>query len=300
MWALTKPVKAEANQQTVKDLVANLKDLKVDSKVNLKLDDDVRKDKQLDAAHAVHVRGVEGRRQEGRRVLRQERRGRAARHGGRQAGRRVGGEGLLGVPLHEGAEGLPQQGDLQVRRRERHAGDDREHARHASFTKGATSGPAPFDGKPIARFDEEKVKDMLRAYKALNADDFGDGKSLADTGLDKPEATVTVHLKDGAEAPELLVGKVVHRHQPLGQARRRRHHLPDHELRLRLGNVGQREVPGGRATPARRTQARRSSAKNGAGASYSRAGDLSGDDVERRLAERAPGAQAARRRPRVA
>ena len=40
---------------------------------------------------------------------------------------------------------------------------------------------------------------MLRAYKALNAEDFGDGKSLADTGLDKPEATVTVHLKDDAE-----------------------------------------------------------------------------------------------------
>ena len=55
MWQLTKPLKATANQQTVKDLVANLKDLKVDSQVNLKLDDDVRKDKQLDAAHGVHV-----------------------------------------------------------------------------------------------------------------------------------------------------------------------------------------------------------------------------------------------------
>ena len=60
---------------------------------------------------------------------------------------------------------------------------------------------------------------MLRAFKALNADDFGDGKSLADTGLDKPEATVTVQLKDDAEAHELLVGKRVDRDQPLGQAR---------------------------------------------------------------------------------
>ena len=32
MWVLTKPVKADANQQTVKDLVANLKELKVDSR----------------------------------------------------------------------------------------------------------------------------------------------------------------------------------------------------------------------------------------------------------------------------
>src|SRR5580704_4331634 len=55
VWRLTKPLSAEANQQTVKDLVANLKDLKTESQVNLKLDDDVRKEKQLDSAHAVHV-----------------------------------------------------------------------------------------------------------------------------------------------------------------------------------------------------------------------------------------------------
>jgi hypothetical protein len=54
-WVLTKPVKADANQQQVADLVANLKELKVDAPINLKLDDEVRKDKQLDPAHAVHV-----------------------------------------------------------------------------------------------------------------------------------------------------------------------------------------------------------------------------------------------------
>ncbi|HEX3345854.1 MAG TPA: hypothetical protein VHS09_14820, partial [Polyangiaceae bacterium] len=55
VWRVTKPIAAAANQQTVKDLVANMKELKVDSQINLKLDDDVRKDKQLDAAHGVHV-----------------------------------------------------------------------------------------------------------------------------------------------------------------------------------------------------------------------------------------------------
>jgi hypothetical protein len=65
--AADQAVHAEANQQTVKDLVANLKDLKVESQVNLKLDDEVRKDKQLDAAHARSRRRLEGRRQEGRR-----------------------------------------------------------------------------------------------------------------------------------------------------------------------------------------------------------------------------------------
>ena len=65
-----------------------------------------------------------------------------------------------------------------------------------------------FDQKPIARFDEEKVKDLLRAYKALVADDFGDNKQLADTGLDKPAGTVTIHLKDDAKTFLLLVGGV--------------------------------------------------------------------------------------------
>ena len=49
---------------------------------------------------------------------------------------------------------------------------------------------------------------MLRALKGLSAEDFGDGKSPADTGLDKPEATVTVRLKDDEKSPELLVGGV--------------------------------------------------------------------------------------------
>ena len=79
-----------------------------------------------------------------------------------------------------------------------------------AFTKGegkdTWAGTA--NGKTIARFDQEKVKDMLRALKGLNAEDFGDGKSLAETGLDKPEGTITVHFKDDAKPAELLVGGV--------------------------------------------------------------------------------------------
>jgi hypothetical protein len=48
---------------------------------------------------------------------------------------------------------------------------------------------------------------MLRAFKVLNADDFGDGKSVAETGLDKPDATVSIALKDGAGKYDVLVGK---------------------------------------------------------------------------------------------
>ncbi|HEY8041623.1 MAG TPA: DUF4340 domain-containing protein, partial [Polyangiaceae bacterium] len=74
-----------------------------------------------------------------------------------------------------------------------------------SFTKG-DKWAATLDKNPLARFDEGKLKDMLRAYKALSADDFGDGKVPADTGLDKPAATVSIVLKDGAGNYEVLIG----------------------------------------------------------------------------------------------
>jgi hypothetical protein len=58
---------------------------------------------------------------------------------------------------------------------------------------------------PIERFEESKVKDFLRAYKSLNADNFGDGKALTDVGLDKPVATVNIVLEDGARR-QLSIG----------------------------------------------------------------------------------------------
>lgn len=60
--------------------------------------------------------------------------------------------------------------------------------------------------RDITRFDESKVKDLLRAYKSLNADGFAEkGKTEADLGLDKPTATVAITLDDGAKR-EVKVG----------------------------------------------------------------------------------------------
>ena len=213
MWTLTKPVKADANPQTVTDLVTNLKDLKVDSRVNLKLDDDVRKDKQLDSAHAVHVIAWKG--------------------GDKKVDELFGKSGAAGelvvvtdkpdaVWAAKGYSAYLYTKESKDFRKKDILHFDDSNAEQVtvanshgtlSFTKGtgkdgkdAWTGSA--NGKPIARFDQEKVKDMLRAIKALNAEDFGDGKSPADTGLDKPEGTLTVHLKDDAKSPELLVGSV--------------------------------------------------------------------------------------------
>jgi hypothetical protein len=190
----------------VKDLVANLKDLKVDSQLNLTLDDDVKKDKQLDAAHALHVIAWKG--------------------GAKKIDELFGKSGSAGqlvlVPdkpnVVWAAKGyssyLYTKEAKDFRDKELLKFDDANVAHvtiantHGtfSFTKG-DKWAGTLDKKPIPRFDEEKVRDFLRAYKALNADDFGDGKSLAETGLDKPDARVTIELKDGAGRYELLVGK---------------------------------------------------------------------------------------------
>jgi hypothetical protein len=206
VWKVTKPVAAAANQQTVKDLVANLKELKVESQVNLKLDDEVRKDKQLDATHGVHVVAWKG--------------------ADKKVDETFGKSGQLGelVVLASqpdkvwAAKGysayLYTKEAKDYRDKELLKFDDGNAAQvtivnsHGtlSFTKG-DKWVGTLDKNPIPSFSEDKVKEMLRAYKALNADDFGDGKSLGDTGLDKPDATVTILLKDGAGKYDLLVGK---------------------------------------------------------------------------------------------
>jgi hypothetical protein len=60
--------------------------------------------------------------------------------------------------------------------------------------------------KDLEKFDDAKVKDMLRAYKGLSADGFAEkGKTPADLGLDKPAASVSITLNDGAKR-EVKIG----------------------------------------------------------------------------------------------
>ncbi len=206
-WELAKPVKAEANQQTAKDLANNLKDLKVDAKINLILDDAVRKDKQLDAAHAVHVVAWKG--------------------GDKKIDEFFGKSGSAGqlvvvadkpdaVWAAKGYSSTLYSKDAKDFRNKEIAHFDDASATQAtianthgafSFAKSGDKWTATFDRKALAHLDEEKIKDMLRAYKGLNAEDFGDGKSLEETGLDKPDARVSITLKDD-KAIELLVGKI--------------------------------------------------------------------------------------------
>jgi Domain of unknown function (DUF4340) len=207
-WVMTAPRKAEANQQAVKDVVGNLRDLKADTKINLVLDDATRKDKQLDPAHAVHVV--------------------AWKEGEKKVDELFGKSGAAGqlVVLTDkpndvwAAKGyssyLYTREPKDFRNKEIFHFDDANAWQvtitntHGTlvFTKEGDKWTASRDKKPLERFDAEKLKDLLRAYKGLNADDFGDDKSLADTGLDKPEGQVTISVTGESKPLELLVGKV--------------------------------------------------------------------------------------------
>ena len=206
-WRMTKPSPALANQQTVKDIVANLGKLKVDEAVDLKLDDAVRKDKQLDASKGVHVVAWKG----------------ADKKLDETFGKAGANQTYLCVvasqpdkvwAVKEYSSYLYTKDAKDYRDKDIFKFDDANVAQMTitnthgtlSFTHG-DKWAGTIDKKPIENFSEDKVKDMLRTYKALSADDFGDGKSLADTGLDKPEATLDITLKDGAGKYDLLVGK---------------------------------------------------------------------------------------------
>ena len=205
VWMVTKPVRALANQVSTKDLVSNLQDLKVDSEVHLTLDDTVRKDKQLDPAHAVHVVAWKG---SDKKV--DENFGKSG-----PAGQLV----VLGSKPNQvwAAKGyssyLYTKDVKDFRDKEILKFEDNSVARvtivnaHGtfSFTKG-DKWAATLSKKPFPQFDEEKLKDMLRSWKSLSADDFGDGKSAADVGLDKPSATVAIDVNDGAGSFTILVG----------------------------------------------------------------------------------------------
>ena len=205
-WALTKPLAAPANQQNVKSLIDNLKELKAKELVADNADDATRKGYELDPSHAVHVLAWKG---ESKKVD-----DTFGKSGGRGEMMMVGGKPSIyaasGYSSFLYAREVKGWRDTEIFKfDDANAASMSIEDTHGtlSFTKG-DKWAGTFKGQPIDRFDESKVGDAIRALKALTADDFGDGKTAAETGLDKPEGTVTVNLKDNAGKYVLHVGKV--------------------------------------------------------------------------------------------
>ncbi len=203
-WKLTKPVEATANQPNVKSLLENLKTLKTTELIDgtkanyakFGLSDDK-------ALHAVFSKGSA--------VALDLYFGES---GGRGQMTRIGGkDGVYAIKGYSSflysrdAKGWRDMAILKFEDTDvTNVSLTNSHGSFAfTYDKGKTTKnefkkDKDAKAEPIKNYDESKLVDLLRAYKALNADNFADkGKTEADAGLDKPFATVTFTLKDGAK-----------------------------------------------------------------------------------------------------
>lgn len=205
-WELSKPLSFAANQQSVKSLVDNMKELKAKEQISSTITEEQKKDFQFDADHAVHVMAWKGADKKGDITF-----GKTG-----QRGQLATVDGKPGIYAVSGYSSYLYTREVKGWRDAEIFKFDDGTANAItitnkngafSFTKG-DKWTGTYKGAAIERFDEDKVKDLLRTFKSLNADDFADGKSAADTGLDKPEATVTITLKDNAGKYVLNVGKI--------------------------------------------------------------------------------------------
>ena len=204
-WFLQKPAHALANQNNVKQLIDNLKELKVHELVAPQATDDLKKSYDLDPTKAVHVVAWKGADQKVDDTF--------GKLGSRGEMVMVGDK--PGIYSAKGySVSLYNREQKGWRDAEIFKFDDStanqvtiENASGTfSFTKG-DKWAGTFKGQPIDRYDDSKVGQLVTTFKALQADDFGDGKPASDTGLDKPLATVTITLKDNAGKYVLHVGK---------------------------------------------------------------------------------------------
>jgi hypothetical protein len=205
-WSVTQPVKAKANDTNVKSLLDNIKGLKMVETIDPASDPATYDKWQVSANKGVHVVLNKG-----KDVIADLYFGEDGSRG--QMTRVEGKNGVHAVKNYSAylyTRAVKDWRDLTLFK------FDNEKVKSAqiknengefTFTKDKGTWTAKYTGKgKLTRFDDAKLKDMLRAYENLNADGFADGKSAADTGLDKPVANLSFVLEDGARR-EVQVGK---------------------------------------------------------------------------------------------
>jgi hypothetical protein len=202
-WKLTKPINYAANQQNVKSLIDNLKEIKLKDTI------DSGKNQyatyELDDDKSVHVQAFKGADKAVDLFF-----GKSGTRG--QMTRLSDKDGIYvanGYSSYLYTRELKDWRDRDVMKFEDgnviSASLTNENGAF-SFSKSDDKWTGTFKGKPIPNFDPEKVKDLLRAYKSLTAEDFADDKAVTDTGLDKP-ATLSFTLKDNGGTQKITVGK---------------------------------------------------------------------------------------------
>lgn len=222
-WEVVKPVQAKANQEAVKSILGNLKDLKAKEVIVASADEPAKKEYDFAGGKQVHVVAYKGADKKLDATFgKSGARGQMAMVEGKPGIYAVSGyssylytrevknwretsilkfedSNAVGVEVtnKNGLFSFSKNGDKWS----------------GSITKRDKDGK--LDDKPAKewkKFDEGKVKDLLRAYKGLNAEDFGDvAKDKAGSGVDaadKEGGIVKIKLKDNAGELIVKVGKV--------------------------------------------------------------------------------------------
>lgn len=205
-WAMTKPVEAPANQGNVDQVAKNLKELKAKEVIVPNASEDSKTDYDFVPAKSVHVTAYKG----------DDKKVDLTFGSSGQRGQMAMVDGKPGIYAVTGYSSYLYTREPKGFRETEIFKFDDQNANGLviekkdgvfSFTKEGDKWSGTWKGRAIDRFDAEKVKDAVRSFKALNADDFGDGKKPSDVGLDEPESKVTIQLKDNAGKFVLRVGK---------------------------------------------------------------------------------------------
>lgn len=222
-WQVVAPIQAKANGANVKSLVDNLKELKVKEQIDKTA---ASYDQyELSDAKAVHVTAYKGAEKAVDLYF-----GKAGSRG--QMMRKAGSEGVwaLSSKPGEGYSSFLYTRDVKgwrdgaifkfedanaiqvdvTNKNGRFSFSKNGDKWSASLYKRDKDGKLDKPEKEWKKFDEAKVKDLLRAYKGLTAEDYGDAKDREASGVDKAEETggvVRIKLKDNAGDLTLKVGK---------------------------------------------------------------------------------------------
>ncbi len=219
-WDVTSPVQAKANASNVKSLIDNLKDLKAKEIIDhtggsyeqYELTDDK-------AVHLVAYKGAE--KAADLYFGKSGSRGQMARIGDKPGVYIAGGYSSylytrevknwreMSILKFEDANAI----QVEVTNKNGYFSFSKNGDKWSgAVTKRDKDGKLQKDPeKEWKKFDEAKVKDLLRAYKSLNAEDFGEAKDMAASGVDNAEengGVVHIKLKDNAGDLVIKVGKV--------------------------------------------------------------------------------------------
>lgn len=198
-WMVTKPFGARANQEHVKELLKNTKELKAADVISDSADDAQKVQYGLDPAHAVHLVAWKGADKKMDEIF------------GKSGGSgemmmlpdRPGVYAVMGYSNYLYGRDIKEWQNREILAFDEHFATNftiKDKSGLLSFVNSdkfvsidGTKWTGTCDGKQIDRLDEEKVKAALRAFK-VHADGFGDGKAVSETGLDAPDATITINV----------------------------------------------------------------------------------------------------------